>query len=167
MTTFERAVVGGAITGRIPGYSPEEDVAFITRAALYPALIFANPGYGRVMDSLVAYQAGWWIVDNYGTTTYVDDAELTYGADFEMVYHIGEYQIYKALNEGVALWYFANHGAQGYTWWNSKPFGPGILGTCYDDVAWRAYEWGGSPDNPETTGDGIVNPLDMITNEIW
>ena len=167
MVTFERAIVGGVMSGRIPGYSAEEDVIFIDRSILYPALIGANPNYDKVLDTLVAYQCGWWILTNFGENVTVDDALLTSSTKHQMVYHIGEYEVYDALNDGVALWYYADHGGQGYTWWNYKPFGPGALGICYNDTGWRAYEVNGSADNPDTDGDGIVNPWDMIVDDVW
>ncbi|MCD6380901.1 MAG: hypothetical protein J7L50_01060, partial [Candidatus Odinarchaeota archaeon] len=167
MVTFERAVSGGAMPGRIPGYSAEDDVVFIDRSILHKALIYANPHYDRIMNTLVAYQYGWWIYNNFGEKISVDDTTLTSSTKHKVVYHIGEYEVYKALNEGVALWYYADHGGQGYTYWNYKPFGPGILGICYNDTDWRAYEDGGSADNPDTNNDGIVNPREMIVDDIW
>lgn len=64
--SFERALVGdpeeplnrGAITGRLPG-SPAQNIAYLNRGILYPAVIFASPRPLSVTHCFAAYEAGY------------------------------------------------------------------------------------------------------------
>lgn len=166
-TLLERAILGGVYPGRLPARDQVEASAMVSRAITYNAVVFENPGKNKITESLIAYHNGWWIVDNDGVTHTVDDYLITETTDYDMEFHIGEDEIYNALNDGTLVWYYADHGGLGYNSWNYVPGGPGILAVPYNDFAWRAYESGGTPTNPDVDGDGIVNPTDVLLRDIW
>ncbi|MCD6514144.1 MAG: hypothetical protein J7L07_04395 [Candidatus Odinarchaeota archaeon] len=164
---LERAILGGVFPGRLPARDQVEASAMISRTITYNAVIFENPGKNRITESLIAYHVGWWIVDNDGVTRTVDDYKITETTDYEMQFHIGEDEILSALNEGTLVWYYADHGDLGYNIWNHVPGGPGTLTVTYNDFSWRAYETDGNGTVPDTNGDGIVNPTDILVRKIW
>ncbi|MCD6515738.1 MAG: hypothetical protein J7L07_12500, partial [Candidatus Odinarchaeota archaeon] len=164
---LERAILGGTYPGRIPADTASEASGIINRIIAYDAIIHNNAGKNKIMESLIAYHVGWWIIDNFGVNYTVDDYQMTSTAMYDMEFHIGEDEIISSLNEGVLVWYYADHGGQGYNYWNYMPWGPGVLSVAYNDTAWRTYESGGSPDSPDADNDGIVNPWDKILREIW
>ena len=164
---LERAILGGVYPGRLPARDQIEASAMVSRTITYNAVIFENPGKNKITESLIAYHVGWWIVDNDGVTRTVDDYKITETTDYKMEFHIGEDEIFSALNEGTLVWYYADHGGLGYNYWNYVPGGPGVLAVPYNDTDWRAYESGGDATTPDTDGDGVVNPTDILVREIW
>lgn len=162
---FERGIICGAKAGRIPGQNAEEDVAMIDRAMLYPAIAFATQGYSKVTPSCVAYSFGIPFVGNNGTEVPVNDWNITdyaESAGYMVEPHIGEYEVFTAINEGTTFWYLANHGSLG--WWTFPflwqfPSDQGAIGLwafdpptpCrgYEAVNTTTWEWvedSGHPD---------------------
>lgn len=148
---FERAIQGVAKAGRIPGDNAEEDVAFINRAMLYPAIIYANPGYDIAMPTCVSYDYGLPDIPSdispnlIQPPDYMAPPEYVYPVNgwdnittamqdrnFTLEPHVGKYVVYKNLTDGVAFWYHSNHGGLGFVW-DYIPFGQGGVGLWYDD----------------------------------
>ena len=153
---FERAIAGIAKAGRIPGENAEEDAAFVNRAMLYPAIIYANPGYDIAMPTCVSYDYGIPDIpsDGWNTTLYPDfmnqtnlmvnqtyvypvngwenTTEAMRNRNFTVEAHIGKYEVFDKLNSGVAFWYHSNHGGLGFVW-DYLPFGQGVVGLWYED----------------------------------
>ncbi len=182
---FDRVIEGRALEGRIPGYEPGESAAMLARSMLYRALVFANPGRDRVMGTFVAYAYGypWVLLDTVYPAVLprqnytCNESEWIPGNATEMgftvVNHTWPYTVCEELNEGVAFWYYSDHGAN-WPWTSINPWSSwGMLG-FFDYLAaglgeepWRAFEFGGSPDNPDThdwratefTPDHFVNPF--------
>ena len=148
---FERAIPGIAKAGRIPGDNAEEDVAFVNRAMLYPAIIYANPGYDVAMPTCVSYDYGIPDIpsdispDLILPPDYKAPPEYVYpvngwdnittamqGRNFTVEPHVGKYAVYKNLTDGVAFWYHSDHGGLGFVW-DYLPFGQGVVGLWYED----------------------------------
>ena len=148
---FERAIAGVAKAGRIPGENAEEDVAFVNRAMLYPAIIYANPGYSISMPTCVSYDYGMpdinsdvppnliqppdyrapqsyvYRVNGWGNTTNAMESR-----GFTLEPHVGKYEVFDKLTSGVAFWYHSDHGGLGFVW-DYLPFGQGGVGLWYED----------------------------------
>lgn len=148
---FERAIQGIARAGRIPGEDAEEDVAFINRAMLYPAIIYANPGYNVTMPTCVSYDYGIPDVASdvppelvqppdykppeeyvYSVNGWENTTEAMEGRNFTVEAHVGKYEVFEKLNSGVAFWYHSNHGGLGFVH-DYLPFGQGVIGLWYKD----------------------------------
>ncbi len=148
---FERAIEGIAKAGRIPGENAEEDVAFVSRALLYPAIIYANPGYNISMPTCVAYDYGMPDIPSdippnliqppdykappsyvYSVNGWDNTTNAMESRNFTVEAHIGKYEVFNVLNSGVAFWYHSNHGELGFVW-DYLPFGQGGVGLWYED----------------------------------
>jgi len=148
---FERAIQGIAKAGRIPGENAEEDVAFVNRAMLYPAIIYANPGYNTTMPTCVTYDYGMPDIPSdippnlVQPPDYEPPLEYVYRVNgwdnvtnamesrgFTLEPHVGKYSVFDKLNSGVAFWYHSDHGGLGFVW-DYLPFGQGVVGLWYED----------------------------------
>ncbi|MEA2090731.1 MAG: hypothetical protein U9O89_08290, partial [Thermoproteota archaeon] len=148
---FERAIAGVAKTGRMPGENAEEDVAFVNRAMLYPAIIYATPGYNVTMPTCVSYDYGIPDVrsdiplDLVEPENYTVPSEYVYSVNgwenttkamenhnFTVEPHVGKYTVLDQLNNGTAFWYHSDHGGLGFVN-DYLPFGQGVIGLWYED----------------------------------
>ncbi len=148
---FERAIQGIARAGRIPGENAEEDVAFINRAMLYPAIIYANPGYNVTMPTCVTYDYGIPDVASdippelvqppdykppeeyiHSVNGWENTTKAMESRNFTVEAHVGKYEVFEKLNSGVAFWYHSNHGGLGFVW-DYLPLGQGVIGLWYED----------------------------------
>lgn len=148
---FERAIAGDTRIGRMPGENAEEDVAFVNRAMLYPAIIYANPGYKVAMPTCVSYDYGIPDVCSdipldlvqpenytvplgyvYPVNSWKNTTEAMENSNFTVEPHVGKYTVLDQLNNGTAFWYHSDHGGLGFVN-DYLPFGQGVIGMWYED----------------------------------
>jgi len=166
--TFDRAIVGKAIVGRIIGNTEGEAIAFALRNILYPALIYSNPNRNTALLTFFAYTEGAAFIDNYGDTYYVYErlsinASLT-SYNYTTIYQVGFNDVLNILNSSVGVWMLSTHGSVIYGK-EGRLHGIGII-TFNKETS----KWGTETDNedkPDGDGDGIVNPPQIYYYSIF
>jgi len=155
--TFDRAIVGKAIVGRIIGSDESEAVIFALRNILYPALIFSNPNRNKALLSFFAYTEGASFLDNNGTShdvyerIYINASLASY--NYITVYQVGMNDVLNTLNNGVGVWMLSTHGNVIYR--NGERLGSsGVFALSSQSGKW-GIDLGGSIDDPDG-GDNIV-----------
>lgn len=156
--TFDRAIIGKAIVGRIIGSDEREAVVFALRNILYPALIFSNPNRNKALLSFFAYTEGASFHDNYGAIhdvyerIYINVSLASY--NYITIYQVGMDDVLNTLNNGVSVWMLSTHGNVIYR--NGERLGrSGFFALSSQSGKW-GIDLGGSIDDPDG-GDNIVD----------
>jgi len=167
--TFDRAIVGKAVVGRIIGNTKDEAVAFALRNILYPALIYSNPNRNTALLTFFAYTEGAAFLDNYGNIHDVYERlsinmSLT-SYNYTTIYQVGMDNILNILNSSVGVWMLSTHGNVIYGD-EGRLHGIGII-----TLSSKSGKWGidsnGDESNPDGNGDGIVNPPQIYYQSIY
>lgn len=166
--TFDRAIVGKSIVGRIVGNTEREAIAFAMRNILYPALIYNNPNRNKALLSFFAYTYGIPFQDNYGILREVyekhDVNKSLTSYDYNITFQVGYSEVFNILNNGVGVWMLSTHGKIMY----GKEGRLGSIGIV--TLSKEESKWGtesGDENKPDANGDKIVNPPSMYSAFIY
>ncbi|MEX2703266.1 MAG: hypothetical protein Q6368_009410, partial [Candidatus Baldrarchaeota archaeon] len=158
--TFDRAIIGKSIVGRIIGNDEGKAVVFALRDILYPALIYSNSNRNKSLLSFFAYTYGVLYRDNYGERWEVNEmrdinSSLTL-YDYDTTFQVGYDQVLNILNNGTGVWMLSTHGDVGYGD-QGRLHGIGVVTFSNQEKKWGTES--GSEKDPDLDDDGIVNPL--------
>jgi len=157
--TFDRAIIGKSIVGRIIGNNEEEAVIFALRDILYPALIYSNSNRNKSLLSFFAYTYGVPYQDNYDNLWEVNEirdinSSLTlYG--YNTTFQVGYDQVLNILNNGTGIWMLSTHGSIIYGE-NGRLNSIGILTFGSGKAKWGTES--SDENKPDLDGNGIVEP---------
>nr|MDO8044061.1 hypothetical protein [Candidatus Baldrarchaeota archaeon] len=166
--TFDRAIIGKSIVGRIIGNSEEETVAFALRNLLYPALIYSNFNRDKALLSFFAYTYGVPFQDNYGILRkvyekrYINDSLASH--DYNITFQVGYNDVLSILNDGVGIWVLSTHGNVIYGK-EGRLYGIGVVTLSNVRVKWGTEN--GDENNPDANGDKIVDPPSTYSISIY
>jgi len=166
--TFDRAIIGKSVVGRIVGNTEGEAIAFAMRNILYPALIYSNPNRNKALLSFFAYTYGIPFQDNYGIPREVyekrDVNKSLTSYDYNITFQVGYSEVFNILNNGVGVWMLSTHGNIIY----GKEGRLGSIGIV--TLSKEEGKWGtesGDENNPDANGDKIVDPPSMYSTSIY
>lgn len=152
--SLDRSIFGKAISGRIASAEGPDAACIVNRNVLYPEIIKINQG-NDVLMSFIAYGYGCKFTDNKENTQEIWEStvvpEAFENAGCNVKYHVTFDTMTNALKSGVRYWVNSGHANYG-DFLNPNPVtGRGIIGYFKDNGdPYRAYEPGGTPENPDT-----------------
>jgi len=157
--TFDRAIIGKSIVGRIIGNNEGEAVIFALRDILYPALIYSNSNRNKSLLSFFAYTYGVLYRDNYGNLWEVNEirdinSSLTL-YDYNITFQVGYDQVLNILNNGTGVWMLSTHGTVIYGD-QGRLHGIGVVTFSNQERKWGTES--GSEKDPDLDNNGIVDP---------
>ena len=157
--TFDRAIIGKSIVGRIIGNNEGEAVIFALRDILYPALIYSNSNRNKSLLSFFAYTYGVLYRDNYGNLCKVNEirdinSSLTL-YDYNITFQVGYDQVLNILNNGTGVWMLSTHGTVIYGD-QGRLHGIGAVTFSNQERKWGTES--GSEKDPDLDNNGIVDP---------
>jgi len=167
--TFDRAIIGRSIVGRIVGDTESEAITFALRNILYPALIYSNQNRNRALLSFFAYTYGVPFQDNYGVLREVyekrDVNKSLASYDYNITFQVGYSEVFNILNDGVGVWMLSTHGSIIFDVGRGRLDSIGIVTLSRGESKWGTES--GDENNPDVDGDKIVDPPSMYSISIY
>jgi len=160
--SFDRSLIGKYIIGRFSN-EPSTLDSIIMRSVFRDSII---PSSSEVKSLLTyyAYSYGSEFIDNNNNKHSVfnrDNVTTILGENkADMENHTGSNKIIETLHKGVDLWIISTHTVLDSTGERDKSR---ILVRDIDAQFW--FEPGGTSEDPDVNGDGIVDPLNWVEEE--